>query len=141
MSTDDDNKSVAQLVEQPLVVRDDKGRFVKGYSGNPAGKPQGIKHRATLIKETIDASMADMLHEDFIEIMEKALALAKKGDKQMIKLLLTDFLAEVRRAQSDEGGRGTKITQINIRNYTMPNEEKTVYEHGSIEGEAGNTDE
>lgn len=137
------NKDIARVdTDRPLVTRDDKGRFVKGYSGNPAGKPKGVKHRATLIKETMDAAMADMLHEEFIEVMEVAIREAKKGDKQMIKLLLGDFLAEVRKAQGDEKQRGNTV-QINISNYTMPEEreEKTVYEHGSIEGETGNTGE
>lgn len=124
-----------------LVKRDDNGRFVKGYSGNPAGKPKGIKHRSTLIKQTIDAAMADMLHEDFIEVMEVAIRKAKQGDNAMIKLLLGEFLAEVRKSQ-DDGKRGDQYTQIIIENYTLPDvQEKTIHEHGSIEGQAEPTGE
>lgn len=137
-SKDDDSKALVNP-DKPLVQRDSKGRFVKGYSGNPAGKPKGIKHRATLIREVMDAGMADMLHEQFIEIMEKAIALAKQGNTQMIKMLLVD-IAKAMPKENDGDGKGGKTVEINIRSYIMP-EEKVIHEHGSIEGEAVHTDE
>jgi hypothetical protein len=35
-------------------VRDDKGRFIKGVSGNPAGKPEGAKNYLTLLEEELE---------------------------------------------------------------------------------------
>lgn len=144
MAIRDESKAVVQVGEidasQPLVKRDNSGRFVKGYSGNPAGKPKGVKHRATLIKEMIDASLADMLLEEFIPVMEQAIMLAKKGDRQMIKLLLNDLLAEVRKS-SGEKERPGKYTQVIIENFTMEAPQERDDEHRSIEGEAVYTDE
>lgn len=123
--------------DKPMVLRDEKGRFVKGYSGNPAGKPKGVRHRSTLIKETIDASMADMLHEEFIPVMQKAIEMAKKGDRAMIKLLLGDFLNEVRKHTEDEEDK-SKGTRIIIENLTIDNrqQEESKHEYRIIEGEA-----
>lgn len=143
-STTDDSKAIVEVgeidVRQPLVKRDENGRFVKGYSGNPAGKPKGVKHRSTLIKEMIDASLADMLLEEFIPVMEQAILLAKKGDRQMIKLLLNDFLAEVRKDHGEKE-RGGKYTQVIIENFTMETPKEKDDEYRSIEGEAVYTDE
>lgn len=136
MSNKDDKALVN--VEQPLVTRDSKGRFVKGYSGNPAGKPKGVKNRATLIREVMDAGMADMLHSEFIQVMEKAISLAKQGNTQMIKMLLVD-IAKAMPKDNEEGKGSTKVV-VSISNYTMP-EEKVVNEYRSIEGEAVNADE
>ena len=35
------------------VDRDEKGRFIEGVSGNPAGKPKGIRHLSTMLEEAI----------------------------------------------------------------------------------------
>ena len=40
----DDNKTVP-------MIRDARGRFVKGHSGNPGGKPQGAVSKLTQLKE------------------------------------------------------------------------------------------
>lgn len=104
---------------QPLVKRDDKGRFVKGFSGNPAGKPKGIKHRSTQIKQLIDASLADMLLDEFIPVMEEAIKLAKQGDRQMIKFVLGDLLNEVRKHNEEGKKRGDSYTQVIIENLTL----------------------
>ena len=37
--------------ESTVPVRDAQGRFVKGFSGNPIGKPQGAVSRLTHLKE------------------------------------------------------------------------------------------
>jgi uncharacterized protein DUF5681 len=36
-------------------VRDERGRFVPGQSGNPAGKAPGTRNRATLLRAALDA--------------------------------------------------------------------------------------
>ena len=46
------------------VVRDEKtGQFVKGASGNPAGRPVGVRNQTTLVKEFIESALINDLKE------------------------------------------------------------------------------
>ena len=61
--------------------RDKGGRFVKGVSGNPAGRKQGSRSRATVIgQELIDGKVE--------VIVKKAMAMALDGDTQMLRTCL-----------------------------------------------------
>lgn len=40
--------------------RDDKGRFVPGVSGNPAGREKGSKNKRTLLREELEAHGAEL---------------------------------------------------------------------------------
>jgi hypothetical protein len=62
-----------------------QGKFRKGRSGNPLGRPKGIRNKATLL--------AEALLEDEIEgICRKAIEEAKRGNIQAIKLVLDRIL-------------------------------------------------
>lgn len=55
-------------------------QFQPGQSGNPAGKPRGAKDKRTIWRKR--------LQDDAPKMIEKALELAHKGDKDMLKFLL-----------------------------------------------------
>lgn len=57
------------------------GRFSKGQSGNPAGKPKGARHKSTL------AAMA-LLEGEAEQLSRKAVELALAGDTTALKLCL-----------------------------------------------------
>lgn len=59
----------------------EQGRFARGQSGNPRGRPLGTKNRATLV-------MQDMLDGDGELIVKKAIALAKAGDPVALRLCI-----------------------------------------------------
>ncbi|HTW52861.1 MAG TPA: DUF5681 domain-containing protein [Stellaceae bacterium] len=59
--------------------RDALGRFPKGQSGNPAGRPMGSRNRATQIAEAILDDNAGALTEKLVE-------LALDGDRMMLRL-------------------------------------------------------
>ena len=61
--------------------RDQGGRFRRGCSGNPAGKPKGTHHRATRAVEAILDGEAGAL-------TRKAVELAKAGDTTALRLCL-----------------------------------------------------
>ncbi|MGE0651668.1 MAG: DUF5681 domain-containing protein [Alphaproteobacteria bacterium] len=72
-----------------------RGRpFQKGKSGNPAGKPKGARHRATLLAEKL---MAD----DAEEVVCAVVAAAKAGDMTAAKLVL-DRIAPPRKGRAVE---------------------------------------
>lgn len=62
-----------------------QGKFSKGQSGNPLGRPRGVRNKATMAAET--------LFEGEIEgICRKAIEEAKRGNIQAIKLVLDRVL-------------------------------------------------
>jgi Family of unknown function (DUF5681) len=62
------------------------GRFQKGRSGNPAGKPKGARHRATLAAEALLDGEAEAL-------TRKAIELALAGDLIALRLCLDRILS------------------------------------------------
>jgi hypothetical protein len=72
------------------TARKQRGRpFAKGVSGNPAGRPQGSRHKVSLLVESMLAGEAEAL-------AATALQCAKAGDATLLKALL-DRVAPPRR--------------------------------------------
>lgn len=73
-------------------VRDDKGQFVKGTSGNPGGKPKGARTfasilRALLNNEDIDAvDMAGFTEQD--KLMLGLIKKAKETDLKALEMIV-----------------------------------------------------
>ena len=57
------------------------GRFPRGKSGNPAGRPPGSRNKATLAAE-------QLLEGEAEQLTRTAIAMAKKGDIQALRLCL-----------------------------------------------------
>lgn len=55
-------------------------KFVKGQSGNPAGRPKGARGRYTAFRERVEDSLEDLVNV----LIEKAL----EGDMAAMRLLL-----------------------------------------------------
>lgn len=106
---------------QVTVTRDNLGKFVKGVSGNPKGKPKGSKARTTIIKQAMEEALTRDAAENFTAIVDQAIEMAKSGDKDMIKFVLGDVLKEARRADTDEEeSRKIGNIQITFSPYTGP---------------------
>ncbi len=63
----------------PKQVRDKKGRFVKGQSGNPNGRRQGSRNKATL-------ACQDLLKGESQALTRKAVEMALEGDIGALRL-------------------------------------------------------
>lgn len=63
--------------------------FVKGQSGNPAGRPKGARNKATIIAEQLLDGEAEAL-------FRKAIELAKGGSENLLKACM-DRILPVRR--------------------------------------------
>ena len=104
------------------ITRDNLGKFVKGVSGNPKGKPKGTKARSTLLRLAIEEMTLRETAGEMPEIVKKALEMAKQGDQAIIKLLLSDVLkaARVQDREEDDEERGKTTIKVTINNYTGP---------------------
>ena len=89
------------------------GQFLPGVSGNPAGRPVGVRNKTTLVKEFIESKLTGELEEDAIEILQTAIKKAKSGDNAMIKFLLGDMLSEVRREATKGTSGGAVVVTVN----------------------------
>jgi Family of unknown function (DUF5681) len=65
------------------------GRFQKGRSGNPRGKAKGVRHRLTILAESL-------LEADAEEIVKAVIDAAKGGDMQACRLILERIIPPAR---------------------------------------------
>jgi len=72
-------------VKKQARNRKPDGKFRPGQSGNPAGRPRGSRNKVT-------AAYLDLLDDAGGEILERAIALAKKGDRVALRLCLDRLL-------------------------------------------------
>lgn len=71
--------------EMPDTTGEKQGKFKKGKSGNPRGRPKGIRNKASIL--------AEKLFENDVEaICWQAIEQAKKGNIQAIKIILDRIL-------------------------------------------------
>jgi len=70
------------------------GRFQKGQSGNPKGKPKGARNRTTLIAQTLLDGQAEAL-------VEKVVQLALDGDLTCLRICLERLVPPKRDAPID----------------------------------------
>jgi hypothetical protein len=72
-----------------------RGRpFVKGTSGNPRGRPEGSRNKATILAQ-------GLLDADVVQLVSKVKQLALEGDPQMLKVWLDRTVAPRREQQVD----------------------------------------
>jgi len=80
-----ETRSSEDMTNPENTGRDQAGRWRKGASGNKAGKPRGVRHKATLAAETLLEGEAEALSR-------KAVELALKGDVAALRLCLDRIL-------------------------------------------------
>ena len=71
--------------QQAAVVRNARGQFVPGVSGNPAGRKEGSRNRATL-------ALQALLEGEGERIIRKAVDMALAGNETALRLVLERLL-------------------------------------------------
>ena len=67
--------------DPPESARDDQGRWQKGRSGNPQGRPKGTRHHATVLAE-------QMLDQEAEGVVRRLLDMALEGDATALRLVV-----------------------------------------------------
>jgi hypothetical protein len=104
------DNNMTHETNEPLsgeLVRDEKGRFPKGVSGNPAGRPKGTKNQITALRQNTELALRDYMASPdnarkAIKAIDRLITMASEGDMQAMKLLFDKVLPNAR-AGADEG--------------------------------------
>lgn len=117
------------------VIRDNHGRFVKGVSGNPNGRPMGAKNKITVLKQDLELAIREGLRSgDIKKIVGAMIDEAQTGNVAAAKLILDKVMSNAKVEEDvDEKGKGIQIT---IENFTVnrdePDEGGEIIDHEDI---------
>lgn len=107
-----------------LVVRDDKGRFVPGQSGNPDGKAKGLRNYITHERLMLESALRDYVGQPeqankLLDGINRVLDIATKGDDKdaisAMKLLLDRVMPAMPPKMEDEVDKTDRRLEIIIR--------------------------
>lgn len=93
------------------IVRTDDGKFVKGKSGNPAGRPKGRKNRITVLKQDLEIAIREQLSEEVIQsVVQSMIVEALNGNVGAGKLILDKVMSNARIEEDEkEHGGGLRV--------------------------------
>jgi len=97
-------------------TRNEKGQFLPGVSGNPAGKPPGTRHMSTLLEEAIKRVAEDTGTAEDVQIVAALIKKAKTGDIQAIREIWDRI--EGKAPQSLDLTTGGEKLQVQVITYT-----------------------
>lgn len=102
---------------------------------NRLGRPKGSRNRITAQKLAIEEALRDQLNLEMPEILLKAIEMAKKGDRAMIKLLVEMTMSKPQAVEDESSGK--ERVQITVRklNLELPKQEPTAIEAKILDGE------
>lgn len=104
------------MAKAPTPVKRERGQFVAGVSGNPAGRPPGVRNRITLLRDSLELQLREQAAPDVGSVLKKAVDLALAGDRAMIKLLLELHMAK----SGPEREHAVDKVEINISSADAP---------------------
>jgi hypothetical protein len=118
----------------------DVPRLKSGAPINLNGRPKGSRNRITAQKLGIEEALRDQLNLEMPEVLLKAIELAKKGDRTMIKLLVEMTMSKPQAVEDESSGK-EKI-QITVRklNLELPKPDPTLIE-GKVIDEQSETED
>lgn len=108
-----------------LATTQNDGKWVKGQSGNPNGRPKGSKAELTELKQELEVAVRRSLPaQKIINIVTKIADMAEAGDVKAAKLILDKFVSNATGAEEVAGDSGGIV--IRIENATFANKPNPV---------------
>ena len=98
--------------QETSLVRDNStGRFLKGVSGNPNGRPKGSKNKVTMLKLMVEEAVREDNADKMLQVANLIVNQALEGDKDSQKLVWASIMSK---SAADNTVAGKESVQINI---------------------------
>lgn len=107
------------MAESGQLTRTKNGRYVKGQSGNPAGRPKGSKNIITVQKLMLEEAFRYATEEDMGKVLALVVKQALTGDKAAQKLVWDACVSK--QNFGEDKTAGTK-QQINVTTMNVTQE-------------------
>lgn len=107
---------VPETVEATPIVRSETGKFVKGHSGNPAGRVKGLRNKITLERLLLEDILRQTLVQESPKLLKQAVKMAMQGNDRIMRALLDKVLATPK--HDDAGEAKDNEIKILIQNLT-----------------------
>ncbi len=102
------------------------GRFVKGQSGNPAGRPPNDKNKLSNLRKSLEVAVLEHVSVEKVKrIINKVVERAENGDMRAAKLILDKLVPNAGPDDgADDNGR-TVVFRIENATFAAQHIEKT----------------
>jgi hypothetical protein len=126
-------ESQSQEQNTTPVVRDDStGRFLKGISGNPNGRPKGSKNKVTMLKLMVEEAVREDNADKMLQVANLIVNQALEGDKDSQKLVWASIMSK---SAADNTVAGKESVQINISTTDSASKKAEIIENEADEAE------
>jgi len=119
--------------QETSLVRDNStGRFVKGISGNPNGRPKGSKNKVTMLKLMVEEAVREDNADKMLQVANLIVNQALEGDKDSQKLVWASIMSK---SAADNSVAGKESVQINISTTDSASKKAEIIENEADEAE------
>lgn len=109
--------SVKEKADNPVGKRRKDGTFLPGPNPDrQVGRKPGSKNKVTLLRLELEESLRNELKGEGLEILRRAIQMAKQGNEKVIKVLLDKMLASPK-GDDSESVKDNDV-RITIQNLT-----------------------
>jgi hypothetical protein len=110
------------VVAAPTAVRTEDGRFPKGVSGNPLGRPKKTTLRN--LQQDLEIAFREHLGVDRVKrIVNRMADMAEQGDVKAAKLIFDKLIPNATNGESDDGEKAPQVHFV-ITNATFAAQDK-----------------
>ena len=107
------------------MVRNAKGQYIAGKSGNPEGRPKGSKNRITFLKMATEEAWRERNQERLDTVLDMILGEALDGDKAARKMIFDAIVSKANVAEDKAAGnkQEIKVHRMIVNQGEKPEEE------------------